>query len=222
MSPEGLINVHHFRQRLKQYNSIPNLCCGFPIQLLSFSQMQFWNYLVTRFMVHRAFRMLIFCTFFFISWTWWPLNHLKFWLAVCPLFVLKSCSWGYVSLFQLPHLHFRSLFILRGKKEHLVFGDLLIFFMEEICKNTLKSFAVAANTLGVFKCSGKIRHSWGRGFRNCTEKKIIKFKLLKRQPLSAKVTIRVYLHDSSYARSSGSKGFELLTAGKCRKTGQQE
>lgn len=144
-----LINVHPFRQRLEAiWRKLWVLLCGF-LQLW-FSMDAVWGYLVTSFLMpepSECWRSSPFFSLFPEDLT--IPESSKVVTGGVPFVLLKSCSWGYFPLFQLPPSLFKVIFILRGKKRGgLFYDDLVDFSLEEICKKLFKTFAVAANSLG--------------------------------------------------------------------------
>lgn len=148
----------------------------------------------------RAFRMLIFCPFFFISWILddlWIILSFDWRCALCcaKILLLRLCFPCFNCL-----LHFSGLFSSwEGKKEHLVFGDFADFSLEEICKNTFQKFCSAANTwekLNAVENKTFMSVRLSREF--CTEKNSNKVQLLKRQRCLPKWLFVSIYTDSSF------------------------
>lgn len=134
-----LINVHPIRQRLEAiWRKLWVLLCGF-LQLW-FSMDAVLGYLVTSFLVPEPSE----------CWRSSPLFSLfpedltipessKVMTGGVPFILLKSCSWGYFPLFQLPPSFFKVIFILRGKKKGGV--CFLMILLTFHWKKSAKSFS---------------------------------------------------------------------------------
>ena len=168
-------------------SSVVSCSCDFP-------RMQFWVILslASWCQSHLNADVPLHFSLYFLK-TWLSPNHLKLWPVVCPCFA-KILLLRLFSLVSIASFIFQSNFHPeRKKKGGSVFWWFCWYFIgRNLQKGFLKPLQWQQTVWEVFKCNGKIRDSWGRGFQGiCTEKNV---QTVEKAALSTRVTILVYLH----------------------------